>query len=287
MLRMESLQIIWRSALLTGVFAFTGPALAGVSISYHGGHHGHGLSVGYGSGYHGHRGVRFHYNRYHGHSRHHKFHYRYRHYNYHYYPRHYYRNYNYSSYYRPRTYSRYPYSPRSSYTYRYPSRPKYDGRYKSGDAWTTLVDGDARTALNMFSYEAQSSPRAGLPKAGYAIAAASSGDLDTGMWAMRRAFELDADSLHELVYDTRLHETLDDLIEQYEYALQHRGRHKDEAFMVAALNYLKGDYAAADAAAARAAKDGDRSRSYKNLKHLLVSADPAHDDKSVNSNKDY
>jgi hypothetical protein len=271
--RQKSIRVIFLSALLILTFTVSNQAHARISIGYYGGHYGYGHGYGhkYGHSY-GHSYGHRYYNRHHYPS------YSYRH---HYYPSHSYpykyQKHNYYSY-RPYQYS---YSPYKSYNRSY-SSGHYSGNYaksskhsntynNSSDAWTTLANGHAKSALTQFGNEAQTYPNAGLPKAGFALAAAISGDLDKGVWAMRRAFQYDPDSLHQLAKDTRLQHTLNDLIAKYEYPLQHSGHHKDEAFMVSALNYLKGDYAAADQAAALAEKDGDRSKSFKNLQQLLVS----------------
>lgn len=147
-----------------------------------------------------------------------------------------------------------------------------------------LVDGDYGQALSFFGREAQASPESGLPKAGYAIAVASSGDLDKGVWAMRRAFRYEPDALIPLVDKTALHPAIDELIARYEYVLQEEGIRRDEAFMVAALNYLKGEREAADAAASLAAENGDTSRSFVNLSRLLASGPP---DNSSPDNNNY
>ena len=279
----QSIRVIILSALLIGASVIPNQAQARISIGYHGDHHGHGYRIGY--GHYGHYGHRY-----------------YKHYRYpsHYYRHHYYpsyrypykyRMYNYYSY-RPYKYSYRPYNyPYNNYS-RFYSSGNYSSNYakpsiqsktynNGNDAWTTLVNGQAKYALSMFGNEAQSYPNAGLPKAGFALAAAASGDLDKGIWAMRRAFRYDSKSLHQLAKDTRLYHIFNDLIAKYGYSLQHSGRHQDEAFMVAALNYLKGDYATAEVAATRAAKDGDRSKSFKNLQQLLASAEPG---KNYNSN---
>lgn len=86
---------------------------------------------------------------------------------------------------------------------------------------------------------------------------------------MRHAFKIDPESLRYYQIDPRLQAMLDELIAQYQYSLNRRGRHKDEAFMVAALSYLNHDYATSYQALQRAEHDGDRSRSWKNLRDFL------------------
>lgn len=284
MQKSKSIRIIFLTTLLASIFLFSNQAHARISISYHNGHYGHGY---------GHYKHYRHYNNhaYYGHRYYKKRHYYPTYYYRHNYSHSYrypykYRRHNYYSY-RPHKYSYKPY--RYSYNnYRHSySSGSYSSSYikpikqiqayhNSNDAWTSLVNGQTSSALTQFGSEAQAYPNAGLPKAGVALALATSGKLDKGVWAMRRAFQYDPDSLHQITKDSRLQYTFDNLIAKYEYPLQHRGRHQDEAFMVAALNYLKGDYAAAEQAAAIAAKDGDRSTSFKNLRHLLAKNSTQH-----------
>ncbi len=166
--------------------------------------------------------------------------------------------------------SRFPNSYRSyGYDQQRQARQYVTGYSQSGDAWEALVQGRIRIALNQFSREAQSYPKAGVPKIGYALSAAASGKLDQGVIAMRRAFRIDPYSLRHYQLDQRLLPMLDDLIGRYQYSLKHRGRHKDEAFMLAALSYLNSDYETAHHALERAERDGDHSHSLRNLRDIL------------------
>jgi len=142
------------------------------------------------------------------------------------------------------------------------------------DGWTTLADGDYLTALSDFGGAARANPEAGLPKAGYALASASAGDLAMGIRAMRRAFRFEPDALQALAEKPAVHPTIDALIEQYQYDSPEQGARRDDAFMLAALHYLKGDFEAADAAAARAAEHGDNTPSFRNLSRLLAAGSP-------------
>ena len=272
---------------IPGVYA------AGISIQYGNSHHG--ISVGHRSkhGAVGHITSK-------KHSRRHSSHHKSSNYN----RRHHYRNNNYSypayySYYSP-SYSRYSryssfnspsqyyYNRGYSGSYRSSSYPisyrghssyqQYDPRhygnqYYSGDPWSALVQGQTHLALSQFGSEAQAYPQAGVPKIGYALAAAASGDLKQGVVAMRRAFKIDPHSLNNYRFNQNMQPLVNNLLGLYQYKLSHRGRHRDEAFMIAALSYLNGNQAEAQHSLERARHDGDRSRSFKNLRDFLKESD--------------
>ena len=173
---------------------------------------------------------------------------------------------------------RYNYYPKS-YVYISPiyiqqNLPIKEHQYSSGEyvganssAWQTLAQGEHRAALNSFAIEAQSHPNSGVPKAGYALATASVGELKRGIWAMRRAFRIDPGSLHYLQLDKNGHLLIDDLIVQY--SAQENTGNLDQAFMVSALHYLKQDYVAAKQAITSVEQYGDKSASFTNLQGLI------------------
>jgi len=240
-------------ALLTPVHA------GAVSFGFHGGHHGYGLSIGHHGGHHGYHGR----HRYgHGYSG-------YRHRSYSGYRHHGYRRH---GYYRSRVYShRYDDSYSTTSTDPYPSGESRSGRTGSPNAdsngWGLLIEGEPREALAVFSREAKSRPEDGPPKAGYALAAASSGDLDKGSWAMRRAFRHEPDALPGLAASLGAQGTVDQVIDQYEY--EDDGGSADAAFMLAALHLLNGNQTAAQSAAENAVHAGDDSESLRNLARIL------------------
>jgi len=206
--------------------------------------------------------------------RHHGYH-NYRHHGYHYgHSRHYrhYPSYSYSHrrYYKPYYYNRSPYRESESHNSPDPydnslnkenldtdTKSRYNNDASSRDqqidngqsetrGWNALASGRANEALGYFGQEAQANPQQGEPKVGYALAAASAGDLDRGIWAMKRALENDADALHYLQLDSQLQQNLDRLIHQYQERLN-RGLDNDNntTVMIAALHYLRGDIASA------------------------------------------
>jgi hypothetical protein len=135
-------------------------------------------------------------------------------------------------------------------------------------AWEILAEGQTRLALRQFAIDAQAYPKAGLPKIGYALSSAASGKMKQSTEAMRRAFKIDSESLYYQQYDLRLHPMIHQVRSKFQHKLKRRGRETDAAFMVAALSYMIGDYSSTYYALKRAHKDGDRSRSYKNLMGL-------------------
>lgn len=253
-----SLPALLAAAMLAFAF-YPLPAAAGLSVSLHYGHH-----------YGGHHKYRHHHkSRRHGYGRHH---YRHapkhaakRHRHYPYYSSHRYRHY-------PYRYRSHGYSARSShYPYRSQSTRAQRASVAADDkhGWKLLARGDARGAHGFFARQAESNPRAGRPKAGYALAAALSGDLSTGTWAMRRAFRIDPKALDYVVIGARLRPKVEGLIAHYRDRDMARGG--DEAFMIAALEYLLRDYKGARKAVHQAALAGDKSASTANLKRLLSS----------------
>lgn len=238
------------------------PVQAGISVGLHGGYKGPGVHIGYRGSHLGnyqrhYRGHSYLGYRYHGY-RHQGSHYRGHRYNR-------YRSYPYRSNIRYRTTPADPYLSEGQY-----SRHKTSS-YAYTDGWEALAEGKSGQALSIFGHAAKSSPRDGVPKAGYALAMASAGSFDRGIWGMRRAFLYQPENLPELARKAGVHEIVDELIAHYEYELDDGDGHPDAAFMVAALNLLNGRPAAAQSASVRAAEAGDNSKSLRNLRQLLLS----------------
>jgi hypothetical protein len=204
-----------------------------------------------------------------------------------YYPRHY--SYSYPSYslHRPEYFSppsyiggyNYPSSySGSSNTYRYNSTDaRYPdtttGVYSTNDlGWRLLAQSNPRAALDVFATQAGQFNSDGVPKVGYALSAAMQGDLNKAAWAMRRAFSIDPDSLHYLEIEASLRASIDVLLAEYHDQLKYAqgNRHFDVVFMIAALNYLIHDNAAARVAVEKlVVKLGDDSPGAQNLRRLV------------------
>ena len=136
-------------------------------------------------------------------------------------------------------------------------------------AWHLLAQDRPRDALAEFSRRARSDPDNGMPKVGYALASALSGDLTKGVWAMRRALRADPQSLSYVTIDDELRPKLEQLVHQYQQPPADSTQHPDAAFMRASLHYLLRDTNTAHQAIARALHAGDSSASATNLKQLI------------------
>jgi hypothetical protein len=141
--------------------------------------------------------------------------------------------------------------------------------YGEKEGWDWLAKGETEQALNIFAIQSQQNLNSGIPKIGFAIAAAVNGDLDRGTRAMRRALRVDPASLHDIYINEYLETKIAVLSEEYQSALQNKESHTDEAFMVAALSYLKRDFATADNAIGDAIAAGDQDQSTSNLRQLI------------------
>ncbi len=215
---------------------------------HHGGHHHHGHHYGgyYGYPYYGNH----HYGGYYG---------------YPYYGSHYYGG-----------YYNYPYYGDSYRSYRHNSYREPDDTvshhndYSTSGAddrqgWSLLAHGEQRRALKTFATQAQNNPKNGTIKVGYALAAADGGDLDRGVWAMRRAMRIDPDSLHYLTLDEDLKGIVNHLITRYKNDSHYNVKTTDRDFMLASLYYLLHDTASAGSYL----PERDTHTSAKNLDHLI------------------
>jgi len=139
---------------------------------------------------------------------------------------------------------------------------------EEGPGWSALLAGEGRDAMKAFAIEAERHPQRGLPKVGFALAAAMAGDHDRAYWAMRRALRYDADALAQAPLDPALREQLYDwATEQAERAEQQRNG--GAAFMAAAYAYLAGEHEEARRYADLADRYGHEGSSVAALKRVL------------------
>lgn len=134
------------------------------------------------------------------------------------------------------------------------------------DAWELLGEGDSRTALKLFTIDARNGDDTAA-KIGYAVAAADVGDDHTAIWAMRRAFRLDARGATYVPLDDDLRGVFEDHRDYYEYKA--RLDIVETSFMVAALSFVMRDYEAARVAADRCREHSDRSSELRQLERQL------------------
>ncbi len=138
--------------------------------------------------------------------------------------------------------------------------------------WQLLAQNNAKVALGVFAGQAGRHQEDGVPKVGFALSTAMQGDLDRAVWAMRRAFSIDPNSLHYVNIEQSLRVSIDNLIAEFNLRLRNSdgNRYSDAAFMVAALNYLiHNDEVARIAIEEAVGKAGDSSQSALNLRNLV------------------
>jgi len=139
--------------------------------------------------------------------------------------------------------------------------------------WSLLAQNRPREALRAFGREAERNPTHGGPKVGYALAAAAAGDLDTGVWAMRRACRIDPHTMEQLHVDAfgpGVEKTVEQLGEHYAEFLKRDDRDGDTPFMLASLRYLQGEYPQAKEAIETAVARGDTRPSSRNLQQAIA-----------------
>jgi hypothetical protein len=143
----------------------------------------------------------------------------------------------------------------------------------TGQSWPLLRDGHYQQALEQFSAESQLSPGDGLPKVGYALAAAAQGDLNRGVWAMRRAMRVDPDAASRVSLGDAMREPLFGMIDSYVLPLPGDGvSDKDSAFMVACLHLIAGEMQPAADAIDRAIAAGDGSEEARQVSRMVASS---------------
>lgn len=139
-----------------------------------------------------------------------------------------------------------------------------------GGSWSLLAARRYTDALRAFGEEAESNPANGVPKVGYALASAATGDLERGVWAMRRACRIDPESMHNFVLTKGVQPVVRRLIDRYQDpSFDGDVRDRDSAFMLASLHYLAGDEKSAQDKITLAFEAGDRSASAANLARIV------------------
>ncbi len=140
-------------------------------------------------------------------------------------------------------------------------------------AWDALKHGEYDIALDYFIQNAENNPNSGLPKVGYALTAASLGNLAVATKVMRNVFatnpatfKINPNSLGDRHLDKKSLTLINNLINKFSLV---KTPATDHAFMLATLYYLKHNYAAASNAITLAQNHGDKSPSAVNLQTLI------------------
>ncbi|MCX4188594.1 hypothetical protein [Methylophaga sp. OBS4] len=131
--------------------------------------------------------------------------------------------------------------------------------YSQIDAWAALGNYQIDAALNAFEGQINSRPDSALPRVGYALAIALSGDIETGALAMEQALSSDVTDLHYFRADTDLELIIEELLLSYQ----------DDPLMTASLYYLQQDYIAANKSISYALRECSDCPSVRNLQGLI------------------
>ncbi len=137
------------------------------------------------------------------------------------------------------------------------------------EAWALLGEGESRVALTVFSRLCESDPESPSLKSGYAMASLALGDERVALWALRRMLRSTQDHPGFLIPPVfGLAERLDGLAEDLRFELENEGGSSDRWLLLAGVELLRKDDAAALAAAEVAERSGDRSEGLRRLKQL-------------------
>ena len=157
----------------------------------------------------------------------------------------------------------------------YRSYPNYNVSYPTytvaGTGWNHLAGKNFVNARNAFVNDIAVNKSAGSARVGFALAAASNGELDKGVWAMRRAFDQNSNDVASMMLDDGVKDTVVDVTRLYEERMEKGGNKNDDAFMLTALYQMQGDPEMASMAMEYVVTDGQLDAAARNLKRLVDS----------------
>ncbi len=157
----------------------------------------------------------------------------------------------------------------------HPADRQDHGALITARGWTAFADGRFVEAADRFTDAIDDHPSLGIPRIGYALTAARLGDLPNGVRAMREALHYDPKALNYVPSNELIDAKIDHLIQKYKDVLDQSRSEADPAFMLAALDYLRGHVKNARNLLDLAIRSGDDSVSTQNLGDLLNGAPPS------------
>ncbi len=141
--------------------------------------------------------------------------------------------------------------------------------------WSLLEEGRYTSARSAFARAASYERDWGLPKIGYAIALAASGNDSSARHFMQTAFEEDPYAALEVPYSPELDELLILLDDHFTDRAVRRSSERDSWFMAAAFRLMLGDAEAAADAAFASETTGGQSRALDGLFEVLAGSELA------------
>ncbi len=139
------------------------------------------------------------------------------------------------------------------------------------DGWELVVDAKLGSeAVAAFEKEAEEYPAAGLPRVGLSLAHATLGNGAKAVWAMRKALFYESASLSKVPLDNVMRERIRTLIVQFRDGLdKNPDTVADAWFMLAALDYIQGEYARAHVAIENSIKAGSKEPTTHTLDQMI------------------
>jgi hypothetical protein len=138
--------------------------------------------------------------------------------------------------------------------------------------WTLLAEGKSAEALTRFARLATRHRGNGMPKLGFALAAAMQGDDNVAAASVRHALQTDPQSLNQFSVSQALRTRMTSLIARYQKQEELSYRRGDALIMTASLHYLLGEFTDSQAAIARALENGDKFQTTLGLQQLAARA---------------
>jgi hypothetical protein len=127
------------------------------------------------------------------------------------------------------------------------------------DAWAALGNYQTGQAIDGFTYQSRQNPNNALPKVGYSLATALTGEYDKAAWVMELALAANVNDLHYFQADANLQLVLDEMLPNY----------ADAPLMSATILYLQQNYQAADKAINESLQSCNDCRGEQNLQLLI------------------
>jgi hypothetical protein len=139
-------------------------------------------------------------------------------------------------------------------------------------SWDYLADGDYKSALSAFAAWAAAEPEQSMPKAGFGLAAALSGDTITAAYALRRAFETEGAAPDFEIVDPALQDSMRQLAVDYRAVVGKKPKDLNARFVYAVISHWNREDLAARACLQDAMALGDDSASAANLARIVDQA---------------
>ncbi len=148
----------------------------------------------------------------------------------------------------------------------------------SSDPWSLLANGQLEASHELFTRAVERDSLDATSKVGLALARAALGDPSGGTLWMRRAVNVDPESLRRIRIDDPLQKRLAQIAATYQQQTSESATRSDAFFMLGALDTMQGNYQHASECLRSADKSGDHHDTTKNLRRLIeheLDRDPA------------